>query len=126
MGHRRVPPPPTMADPTVYRWSQDVWRQLSAEPLIPSVRIVTSNSTLSVGDYTLLVDSSSTATVALLPASMVTFQPFHIKSMGTGVVILDPHSTEVIDGSTTTALGSQYSSIYLQSTGTRWVKLGRV
>lgn len=125
MGRRSVPPPPPMADPTMYRWAQDLWRQLSSEQLIPSVRVVTSSTTLLATDYTLVVNSASTATIALMPASTVTFQCFHIKRTGPQPVVLNPHLVETIDNALTVQLGSIWSSVYIQSDGTRWLGLGR-
>ena len=125
MGRRSIPPPPALADPALYRWTQDLWRQLSSEQLIPSVRVVTSSSTLSVTDYTLVVDSSSTATVALMPASTVTFQCFHVKRVGSRAVVLNPAGIETIDNALTVQLGSQWSSVHIQSDGTKWIGLGR-
>lgn len=124
MGRRAVPPPPPMADPTAYRWAQDLWRQLSSEQLIPSIREVASSDTMRTTDYTLIVTASSTATVNLMPASTVTYQGFYVKRAGTGVVVIKPHLIERVDGALTYTLDSQWSSVHIQSTGTRWMSLG--
>lgn len=125
MGRRSIPPPPALADPAAYRWAQDLWRQLSSEQLIPSIRVITSSSTLSVTDYTLMVKSASTTTVTLLPASTVTYQSFYLKSRADQPVLVVPHGTDTVDTESILTLGSTGSVAHIQSNGTRWIVLGR-
>lgn len=121
MNRRGLQPPGSSFTGDQFRFLSDWFKVFYGESTVPYLRRVTADSTLSVDDDLLLVQSASTATITLLPASNLTFRIFAIKQQGAGNVIVDGHSSEVIDGSTTTQTGSQYRTITIQSTGTEWV-----
>jgi hypothetical protein len=77
-------------------------------------------------DYDYFIDcSTGTFTVSLPDATSITARTFIIKNSGSGVITVDPHSAQTIDGAATISL-SQYASVWVQSNGTNWVVGGPV
>jgi hypothetical protein len=82
----------------------------------------TGNYTLTVNDYTVEFDSTSGALTAALPAAAtVKGRVFVIKKVvALNTVIIDPNSTETIDGAATLTLTDNGQAAVVQSNGTEW------
>ncbi len=70
----------------------------------------------------LMITGATTRTVSFPAASTLTGKIFHIKKIdsGAGLVILDPDSTETIDGDQTPDITAQYESFMIVSDGSNW------
>ena len=68
-----------------------------------------------------LLTPSTAITVNLPTASSAgSGYKYQIKNLSTNTITLDPNSSETIDGSTTFAISSQYSSVTIVSNGLSW------
>jgi hypothetical protein len=82
--------------------------------------------TSKVANYTALdgddlIICNGTFTVSLPDCAVLdTGYVYRIKNIGTGVISIDPHSTQTIDGSTLYDIVDQYHSITLCSDGLNW------
>ncbi len=87
-----------------------------------AIRTVTVDATLNDTDYMVLVNNSSTATITLPAAASVARREYVIKKISTGgaTVVIDPNSTELIDGASTYTISSSYVSVKIKSNGTSW------
>lgn len=83
-----------------------------------AIRSVSSSTTLTASDYTVIVTGSSAVTITLPLAGTATGRIYVIKRMGTAVVSVSCSS--YIDANTTYSLSTQYSTVAVQSNGTRW------
>jgi hypothetical protein len=81
----------------------------------------TANYTLTDSDYTVNC-TANTFTVTLPTAVGITGRIYNVKNSGTGLITLDAHSTETIDGALTQDI-SQWESLQVQSTSTGWIIL---
>jgi hypothetical protein len=89
---------------------------------IEKAKFVTgATESLDIEFTTLICNSASAMTVNLPAAANLTGIMFTIKNINTGTVTIDGNGSETIDGSTTTALETKYSSITIVSNGTGWV-----
>jgi hypothetical protein len=88
------------------------------------ITTITASATLDASNYTVLVDGSSASiTVSLPQASTVTGRIYVVKCIDdTNAVVVDPYSTETIDGSTTLSF-TKWDSIMIQSDGSNWLIL---
>jgi hypothetical protein len=87
------------------------------------VRRITSSTTLSVDDATVLVDASGGAvTVTLRPARECEQKRVTIKKVDSSAnaVTIDADGSETIDGATAKSLASQYNYIELVAEGGAW------
>ena len=67
-------------------------------------------------DYDYFIDcSTGTFTVSLPDATLIADRIFIIKNSGSGVITVDPHSAQTIDGAATVSL-SQYASVWSKAT----------
>lgn len=95
----------------------------SGKGLALTTRSVTAGTSLSVDDYTLRCNCTSGQIVATLPASnTVQGSVFVIKKIDStaNAVMIDPNSTETIDGSTSASISVYNQSLTIQSNGTSW------
>lgn len=115
------------AAPTAYssNWFRTQLTRI-AQALLPAmVRTVTAADTITIQDDTILADATSAPfTVTLLPAAQCQFLKVNIKRLNGGGNAVTIGGT--VDGSVNPTLGSQYSSITIQSSGTAWYKLASV
>lgn len=74
-------------------------------------------------DHTISVDSSSNLTVTLPSPSGVSGQLFNVKRAGAGTLEVNASSGASIDQFSVYTLASQWSSVQLQSIGTRYIVL---
>jgi hypothetical protein len=84
---------------------------------------ITSGTTLTSSYRTVLCDSSSASfTVTLPPSSNSKYMIYTIKKIdATGnTVTVDANASELIDGSLTKILNSQYLSVTIQCDGSNW------
>lgn len=117
-----APEPPVEYKST---WFRTQLTRLS-QALLPQVtRHVIAATTITIQDDTIVCDATAGAfAVTLLPADQVQFLKISIKRInggGNAITI-----TGTVDGSVNPTLGSQWSSITIQSDGTRWLKLASV
>ena len=82
-------------------------------------------SDVKTGAYTaLLTDTvirvNGTVTVTLPAIATALNKVYHVKNIGTGVVIVDGNGSETIDGATTQELTAQYDDIHLIASSTEW------
>jgi hypothetical protein len=79
------------------------------------------NYTITTSDYAINC-TSGTFTLTLPPAATATAgRMFVIKNSGAGTITVDPDGAELIDGSGTYVISTQYASITIMSTGTGWI-----
>jgi hypothetical protein len=79
----------------------------------------TATYTASSTDY--FIDcTANTWTLSLPTAVGRTGQVYVIKNSGTGIITVDPASTQTIDGASTFILAVQYESISIMSDGANW------
>lgn len=79
----------------------------------------TATYTASATDY--FIDcTANTFTLSLPTAVGITGRVYVIKNSGTGIITIDPNSTQTIDGATTYTLAVQYESISIISDGANW------
>lgn len=82
--------------------------------------VVTSDYTASASDF-ILADASAGNITITLPAP-VDGAKVAVKKIDSSAntIIINPHGTETIDGSTSLTLSTQYESYYLCSDGNNW------
>lgn len=82
----------------------------------------TANYTTTATDDYILVDASGGSRTITLHAAATATKPVHIKRINSGAntVIIDPNSTETVDGATTRTLTQQYEAVSLVSDGSNW------
>ncbi len=82
----------------------------------------TANYTAEERDYLILGNGASgDITISLPTAVGIRGQVFAIKNIhASNGVIIDPYSTETIDGASTITLALQYAAVILRSDGTNW------
>lgn len=86
-------------------------------PLVVTSKVA--NYTAVDGDQ--LIICNGTFTVSLPDcASLDTGYVYRIKNVGTGVISIDPHSTQTIDGETLVDIVDQYASLTICSDGLNW------
>ena len=85
--------------------------------LATAIKTISSYYTASVGDYTLLCNS--TLTITLPDATGATGRIYVIKNIGTGIVTVS-RSGQTIDGAASQTLSNQYQSMMIQSDGNEW------
>ncbi len=83
-----------------------------------SIKTVTANYTIAVGDYTVLCDG--TYTMTLPTAASAINKIFIIKNIGLGTTYIDGNGSETIDGLTIQNISVQNNSLQIQSDGTEW------
>ena len=91
--------------------------------LVLGVVRITSDYTVNISNFTMLVSSISAAsTLTLPPVSAASGNIFNIKRIDSSVynTIIDGYSTETIDGSTSFTLTNQYDSITIHCDGIEW------
>ena len=94
-----------------------------AAGLALAIRAVTATTALTAADYTLLADATSGAVVVNLPAAASNAGViFNVKKIDAGgnAVTLTANGADLIDGSGTRAITTQYSSVRIQSNGSAW------
>jgi hypothetical protein len=89
------------------------------------ITTVTANYTAGANDYTILCNNaaSSPITITLPTAAGISGRVYIIKKIAansSNAVTLDGYGSETIDGATTVAIATQYSSYTIQSNGTSW------
>lgn len=89
------------------------------------VKSVSANYTALTSDEVILVTTGSTANVTIsLPTAVGRKgKVYHIKKVdsGTKYAVIDPYSTQTIDGATTNELKTQYASVTIVSDGSNWL-----
>jgi hypothetical protein len=84
----------------------------------------TANYTASVGDYTILCNTTSGAiTISLPPVSGCSGRIYVIKKISSAtnnVTVAGYYTGDTIDGTTTKTIINQYSTLMIQSDGTQW------
>lgn len=88
----------------------------------------TASYTASTNDYTILCNNTSGSITISLPSAIgCTGRVYVIKKNSTTLnnVVIDPNSSEKIDGATSKTLTNQYESIMIQSDGTNWYILSK-
>jgi hypothetical protein len=88
-----------------------------------STRAVAVSTLLDETHRTVLVDASGGArTITLPPAAAARYRVYTIKKQDASgnVVTIDADAGELIDGSLTVAIGTQYGTLTIQSDGTGW------
>lgn len=82
---------------------------------------VTSNTTLSTGNYTVICDTTVGAVTVTLPtAASSAGRIYIIKRTGANNVIIDPDGSELIDGVATKTLSTDMSAVTIQSDSVGW------
>lgn len=92
-----------------------------------NIQTITGNTTVDNTYYTILVDASGGAVTVSLPTSSLSSKIiYHIKKIDASgnSVTIDPNSSEVIDGSATASLITQWSGMTIQCNGTQWYIIG--
>lgn len=85
---------------------------------------LSADTTLDTSHYTVYVDASgANRTITLPAASGCTRRIYVIKKSDSSVntVTIDPNSSELIDGSSTKVISTQYSGYMIQSNGSAWI-----
>jgi hypothetical protein len=81
---------------------------------------VNSNTTLNDTNNVVLVNNTTLTTISLPPAANCTGRVYTIKRIGSSTVLIDPYSSETIDGSITYTLSSTYQKVTIVSNGINW------
>lgn len=89
------------------------------------VTTVTASYSATTLDSTVLVNSSSTATVTLPVSSSCTGQRFDVKRMGAQTVMIAATSGSSFDSNASLAIDSQFSGYAVQSYGSGYAVIGR-
>lgn len=79
----------------------------------------TSTYTATENDYTIVCDGTFTLNLPTVSGT-ATGRVYVIKDVGTGVITIDPNGSEMIDGFTTLVMNTQWSTVTIQSDGTKW------
>ena len=89
------------------------------------ITTVSTNTTLTTSNYTVLVDATAGPwTITLPAAASSTGHQFNIKKIDNiANVVVDGNGAETIDGAATVTLATQWSSVNIQSNGTAWFKI---
>lgn len=99
------------------RWSQDQTFLYTIVTVILTTHTAASEDIILVDDDT----AGGAVTVTLPLASSSKGVLYYIKKLGTtGTVTVDGNGSELIDGATTKALASQYSSVTIVGDGAAW------
>ena len=88
---------------------------------------VSANTTLNDAHYVVSIDASGGARTITLPTAVgIRGKVYVIKKTdsSTNAVTIDPNGAQTIDGSSTTSLVLQYQSVFIQSDGSNWIKIG--
>ena len=94
-----------------------------SQAIIRAFSSKTSAYTVLITDSVILADATSAAFTLTLPAAASSSgKVFSVKKIDSSLnaVIIDPNSSELIDGATTFSLTEQYQSISFISNGTAW------
>lgn len=88
----------------------------------PSVRQVTSSTTVVADDDTILADATSGQINVTLPSATPSGRTLTVKKMdaSANAVVLNRAGSDTIDGDTTLYITSQYDAPTIQSDGSRW------
>jgi hypothetical protein len=89
----------------------------------PSYVGVSANYSILATDGTVNVTANS-PTITLPTAIGVSGKIYRIKNSGTGTVTISTTSSQLIDGSSTKIINTQYSMLALQSNGANWMIIG--
>lgn len=111
---RTTTPLPRVFDPTI--WAAI----LQADQ---AIRTETASYTAQVWDHTILCDAGGGAvTVSLPPAELVTGKVYVVRKIDASVnaVVIDPYSTETIDGAVSVSTTTRWTGWMIQSNGTAW------
>lgn len=83
---------------------------------------ITSNTTIGINNYTILSNGASIDITVTLPnATTCSGRIYCIKKINSGnSVIIQPVSSQTIDGSVSTTITTQWQSIQIQSNGSNW------
>ncbi len=93
--------------------------------LLSAYVLKTTTYSVILGDKGTLIDTTGTWTLSLLAAATATAGfNFGVRNSGTGVITIDPNSTELIDGATSIDL-SAGESLILCSSGSAWFSVGK-
>jgi hypothetical protein len=99
------------------------WVSASSQNNTAPIATKTANYTMTSSDGTVLVDASSGAITITLPAAASSAERIFTikkKDVTANIVTVDANASELIDGSTTYPLSTQYEAIKIQSDGTAW------
>lgn len=82
----------------------------------------TANYTLTLDDYLVTGDTTSSALTFILPTAIgVRGKEFIIKNIGTKNLTIDGNSSETIDDSATKILTNKYASVNIISNNSNWL-----
>lgn len=100
--------------------ANDLVRKADLDSLNPNYRDVSANYTILNTDNTINV-TANTVTLTLPTAVGIAGRIIRIKNSGTGTVTVNTTLSQLIDGTLTKVINTQYSLFGLQSTGTKWI-----
>jgi hypothetical protein len=99
------------------------WSEGAAQATSAPISTKSSNYTLTTADGTILVNAASGGITITLPAAASAAESIFTikkKDVTSNVVTVDANGVELIDGSTTYTLSTQYEAIKIQSDGSAW------
>jgi hypothetical protein len=99
------------------------WAEGAAQATSAPISTKSSNYTLTTADGTILVDAISGGITITLPAAASAAETIFTikkKDVTSNIVTVDANGAELIDGSTTYTLSTQYEAIKIQSDGSAW------
>ena len=99
------------------------WAENAAQATSAPISTKSSNYTLTTADGTILVDAISGGITITLPAAASAAETIFTikkKDVTSNIVTVDANGAELIDGSTTYTLSTQYETIKIQSDGSAW------
>ncbi|MEY4876255.1 MAG: hypothetical protein RL708_1404 [Bacteroidota bacterium] len=86
-----------------------------------NTRSISSTTTLTGTDHTIIYTGSSTATLTLPSASACSGREIWVKNSSTYAVTIATASSQTIDGNSTWSIPSQYETVLFMSNGTNWI-----
>jgi len=114
-----------VSSPSTPVGDNDLLRKIDLINFNPSYKEVSSSYEILQSDSTVNI-ISGTVTVRLPTAVGITGRVMRIKNSGTGTVTIGTTGTELIDGTATKVINTQYSLFGLQSTGTKWIIISQL
>ena len=86
--------------------------------IISSISTATNADALAAHDYAYLVSGTTTLT---LPTAVGNANKYTVKNVGDNTITINTTSSQTIDGSTSIAINTKYSSVDLVSDGSNWL-----
>ena len=106
----------------IERYNGSVWQPISNNSIELTTN-VTVTSTLDLLYSTFIVNPSSDITLTLPSCVNYNNKKITIKNMSTFIININTSNSELIDGSTSTSLTSQYETVRLHSNSVQWIKI---